>query len=253
MLSALASLLPRSRATSPATRPAPSAPWMREALEDLERTVSAPGFPCLFGRKALASKRCVVAYASREAPAVEAFEAICKYLDEVRELPARDRILRPLILFFEEREFAGLLDQQAYAWSILQQLHEQDAQPWPQHVARDPRDPAWAFCLAGTPLFLNMSFPGHRQMKSRNLGRYITFVINLRENFDLIAAGNAAGGQRVREAIRERIRAYNQGVMPDTLGCYGQDDNLEWRQYQLWEPEGLRLWRCPLKLFFGGR
>ena len=48
-------------------------------------------------------------------------------------------------------------------------------------VARDPRDPAWAFCLAGTPLFLNMSFPGHRQMKSRNLGRYITFVINLRE------------------------------------------------------------------------
>lgn len=90
-------------------------------------------------------------------------------------------------------------------------------------------------------------------MKSRNLGRYITFVINLRENFDLIADGNAAGGQRVREAIRERIRAYNQGVMPDTLGCYGQDDNLEWRQYQLWEPEGLRLWRCPLKLFFGGR
>lgn len=107
MLSALASLLPRSRATSPATRPAPSAPWMREALEDLERTVSAPGFPCLFGRKALASKRCVVAYASREAPAVEAFEAICKYLDEVRELPARDRILRPLILFFESASSPG--------------------------------------------------------------------------------------------------------------------------------------------------
>jgi FPC/CPF motif-containing protein YcgG len=95
------------------------------------------------------------------------------------------------------------------------------------------------------PLFINMSFPAHRQMKSRNLGNAIVFVINPRESFDEVASAQTESGKRIRERIRERVRHYNAGAVPDTLGFFGQEDNFEWKQYQLQEPGSLDLARCP--------
>jgi hypothetical protein len=41
------------------------------------------------------------------------------------------------------------------------------------------------------------------------------------------------------------VQHYNDGVMPDTLGFFGEHDNFEWKQYQLQEPGSLNPARCP--------
>jgi len=90
-----------------------------------------------------------------------------------------------------------------------------------------------------------MNFPGHERMKSRNLGQHITFVINPRENFDEVADTRSESGRRIRARIRERVHHYNDGVVPDTLGAFGDADNYEWKQYQLQEAGSLNPARCP--------
>lgn len=148
-------------------------------------------------------------------------------------------------MFLETEPDSTLAEQQALAWSVLQQVHELDPQPWPRTLPTDPHDSGWSFCFAGMALFINMNFPAHRQMKSRNLGAHIAFVINPRESFDEVASAATESGRRIRARIRERVRHYNDGVVPDTLGFFGQEDNFEWRQYQLREPGSLNPSRCP--------
>ena len=87
-------------------------------------------------------------------------------------------------------------------------------------------------------------------MQSRNLGKQVTFVINPRENFDHVAGADSVSGIKIRERIRGRVKQFNDGLSPPTLGFYGDEDSLEWRQYQLEEPGGLYASVCPLKIRF---
>ncbi|HGM5582446.1 TPA: YqcI/YcgG family protein [Pseudomonas putida] len=219
--------------------------WTYKTIEHFKEIVGNPGFPCLFGRKAVAAATCHILFARADDSANDIARGLADYVRTIAPIPLKQRIGNPLLVFLETTADGTLAEQQALAWKILQQVHARDPQPWPQDVPRDPHDTQWSFCFAGMPLFINMSFPAHRQMKSRNLGNSIAFVINPRESFDEVASSGTESGQRIRARIRERVAQYNNGVIPDSLGFFGQDDNFEWKQYQLQEAGSLKPSRCP--------
>ncbi|MCG8293128.1 MULTISPECIES: YqcI/YcgG family protein [Pseudomonas] len=219
--------------------------WTHKTIEHFKETLANPDFPCLFGRKAVTARTCHIIFARAQQLADDIARGLADYVRTVEPLPIKQRIGHPLLVFLETASDTTLSDQQALAWDVLRQVHARDPQPWPEAVPQDPHDAHWSFCFAGMPLFINMSFPGHQQMKSRNLGKHIAFVINARESFDEVASASTESGQRIRARIRDRVRHYNDGVMPETLGFFGHGDNFEWKQYQLQEPGSLNPARCP--------
>lgn len=219
--------------------------WTHKTIEHFKETLAHPDFPCLFGRKAVTARTCHIIFARAQQLSDDIARGLADYVRTVEPLPIKQRIGHPLLVFLETAPDTTLSDQQALAWDVLREVHARDPQPWPEAVPQDPHDAHWSFCFAGMPLFINMSFPGHQQMKSRNLGKHIAFVVNARESFDEVASAQTESGQRIRARIRDRVRHYNDGVMPDTLGFFGHGDNFEWKQYQLQEPGSLNPARCP--------
>lgn len=61
------------------------------------------------------------------------------------------------------------------------------------------------FVLMVWNYFFNVSCPHHKILKNRNLGDFITFVINPRENFDYVAPKNSEKGRKIRKTIRDRV------------------------------------------------
>lgn len=219
--------------------------WTYTALQHFKQLLGNPDFPCLFGRKAVAAQTCYVIFARAHDLAADIASGLERYVEKLRPIALKQRIGNPLLVFLQTDADTTLAEQQASAWSVLREVHALDPQPWPEDVPQDPHDPAWAFCFNAMPLFVNMSFPGHSRMKSRHLGDHTVFVINPRESFDEVASAHSESGQRIRAKIRQRVVHYNEGVMPQTLGFFGQPDNYEWQQYQLQEPGSLDPPRCP--------
>ncbi|MGB9091200.1 MAG: YqcI/YcgG family protein [Pseudomonas farsensis] len=219
--------------------------WTHKTIEQFKETLANPDFPCLFGRKAVKARTCHIIFARAECLADDIARGMAEYIRTIEPIPLKQRVGNPLLVFLETAPDTSLQAQQALAWEVLGEVHARDPQPWPADIPQDPHHHQWAFCFAGMPLFINMNFPGHQQMKSRNLGKHIAWVVNPRESFDEVASAETASGQRIRERIRDRVRHYNDGVMPDSLGFFGQHDNYEWKQYQLQEPGSLNPARCP--------
>lgn len=219
--------------------------WTHKTIQHFRNILANPDFPCLFGRKAVAGESCHILFARAEQLADDIAQGLAEYVRTIAPVPVKQRIGSPLVVFLETAADSSLAEQQALAWKVLRGVHARDPHPWPQAIPADPHDSGWSFCYAGMALFINMNFPGHHQMKSRNLGNHITFVINPRENFDEVANAGTESGKRIRARIRERVQHYNDGVMPDSLGFFGQADNFEWKQYQLQEAGSLNPSRCP--------
>ncbi len=76
---------------------------------------------------------------------------------------------------------------------------------------------------------------------------YFTNIINPRENFDLVASIETRSGQLIRNKIRSRVVSFNNSPISDDLGFYGDNGNLEWKQYQLKEDGIDRPAQCPFK------
>lgn len=222
--------------------------WQRHAVQDFAERLGSESFPCLFGRKAWGnnSLRFVFAECDGAGEYDDVLVGLTDYTHFVKATPLNERLFTPLILFFE----VSRLDYTAlheFGWDVLSWVHGMDPAPWPEAVARDPDHHSWCFCFNGVQLFVNMSTPEHHLLRSRNLGDYLTFVINPRENFDAVASLQTRSGQLVRETIRRRVSDYNEGAVPAELGFYGDEDNREWRQYQLEEPRLPRPARCPFQ------
>ena len=224
--------------------------WTLSTLKRFKEIVTEPDFPCLFGRKAVMGGSGYIVFARADEPANDIACGLTEYVRHLQTLPLRHRIGAPLLVFLEDAGHPTLDVQQAYAWQVLQAVHARDPQPWPQAVPRDPHDNRWSFCFGGLPLFVNMSFPAHRVLRSRQLGDSIAFVINPRDSFDAVASARDESGVRIRARIRERVARYNQAPASETLGFFGEEGNFEWQQYQLQEPGSLNPARCPFHTQF---
>jgi uncharacterized protein len=222
--------------------------WQRHAVERFAARLGSEDFPCLFGRKAWGNEglRFVFAECDGAGEYDDVLVGLTDYTSFVKATPLNNRLFSPLILFFEVSRL-DCIGLHELGWDVLSWMHAMDPAPWPEAVARDPDHHSWCFCFNGVQLFVNMSTPEHQLLRSRNLGDYLTFVVNPRENFDAVASLQTRSGQLVRENIRRRVSAYNDGAVPAELGFYGDEDNREWRQYQLEEPGLTRPAHCPFR------
>lgn len=224
--------------------------WVLAALRECDEVLSDPAFPCLFGRRAWRDKSAQMLFcADLGKGGTEHFRVgVLEYTEFVKSTPVGDRLFSPLIVFVD-----GLLGKQHdahhhTAWQLLQGLLDADPAPWPGSTPTNPNNSLWSFCFNGVQLFFNISTPAHTKLRSRCLGSYLTFVVNPRENFDVVASSQDKSGQLIRQKIRDRVSTCNSGLVPSELGFFGDRDNFEWKQFQLGEPDMPGPTICPLKL-----
>lgn len=228
------------------TQQSPEQDWKKKAMRQLSARLEDKAFPCLFGRKAWKDQSAHFAFCDvADNDYSEFLKGLVNYTNFVKSTAMEDRLLSPLIVFFNSNGHS--LHQHELGWRALNWVHRRDPKAWPAQVPAEPDNAEWTFCFNDVSLFVNMSSSNHKILQSRNLGDYLTFIINPRENFDAVASSETKSGRKVREQIRNRVAHYNNGYVPSELGFFGDQDNLEWKQYQLAE-EGLEQPKsCPFK------
>ena len=230
------------------------APWHRTVYFDLSiRLHKGSEFPCLFSQNAFARELLLFHFVETGQPASmkDLSRALQRYVDLSRGWDGKVSTACPLIVAFSKETIQAdnVENYHAFAWSVLQCLHEQDRAPWPETVATDPHQPFWSMCFGGMQIFVNVSNSAHVARKSRNLGEHLLFVVNPRERFDIVA-GNTPEGRGVRRRIRARIERYDGMAHCPQLGSY-EAGEIEWWQYGIIEENGERTDRCPFK--FSGK
>jgi FPC/CPF motif-containing protein YcgG len=235
--------------TTELPRVAPAGSWMAHSVAELGERLGHRDFPCPFGKKSHEREsQWFVFVEEMDRPGLEHLRlGLKEYVALIRTTDRARDLLNPLLVMFRPQpRLDGVAAFHAQAWRMLQYLHDHDDTAWPQGIPTDPDRHLWTFCFAGMQLFVNISTPAHREYRSRNLGSGLAFVINPRENFDVVAGPNEQG-RKVRAVVRERLAAYNGRPASATLGTYGDLDNREWRQYAH-EEGGAAAARCPLHI-----
>lgn len=200
-----------------------------QSLIGFKHSIENHNFPCLFAKKAYkkGSIRILFCYKKEDF-----YQGLIAFTNFITQSPQDDIYLAPLVVFFSNK-ICENVSQFETAWMLLNWIHKQDKTPWPHNISTDPNNSNWAFCFNSVPLFINISSAEYQILKSRNLGKYLCFVINPMSNFNYVASLSTRSGRLIREQIRTRVELYNNYKAPEVLGFYGDENNLEWKQYQL--------------------
>jgi FPC/CPF motif-containing protein YcgG len=228
-------------------------PWIKDSLRDLtlilSNIVDENVFPCVFAQHAFAKNQLHYLFAGSPFNRVERKQVrkgLLEYLDHMDGLTGIEESMQALLIIFEPD--SSPLSADAYhqrAWMIMQDWLDHDPSPWPKQIPSDPHAPFWSLCFRGIPLFINVSSPGHKNRRSRNLGKSLVLVAQPRAGFDHVADGTAKG-DKIRKLIRMQMEKYEGMPFPKELGTYHRGD-LEWWQYILQERNAPRTDRCPLR------
>ncbi|XOJ01363.1 YqcI/YcgG family protein [Paenibacillus polymyxa] len=124
---------------------------------------------------------------------------------------------------------------QTLFWQMLNRVSSHDTEPWPEHISTDPHDSSWEFCFGGEPYFCFCATPAHELRASRHFP-YLMFAFQPRWVFESIN-DNTPLGRKMKTLIRKRLAAYDAVPAHPSLMWYGQQDNLEWKQYFLPDDE----------------
>lgn len=217
--------------------------------EGFLRTAGTRGFPCPWVRRAQRIGSIWLHHAEANDPSRDAYWAISEYLAVVaRQADPTTAALSVLVLGLSLGTHWDAEDARDYAWSLLNDMHDQDrlaGYGWPPQIPTQMEDPHWAYCLRTVPLFVNISSSALAARRSRNLGYDLTLVIQPRAGIDLIAPPGTAG-QSARERIRRRIDRYDDLSRSPALGSYGCGFNQDWRQFWLGDSNDVDAWRPPI-------
>ena len=104
----------------------------------------------------------------------------------------------------DEKHFEQLL------WDLLQQLHDEDTEPWATGVEDDPDKAHFAFSHTGVAYFIVGLHPQASRIARR--APLPTLVFNLHEQFELLRG--EGGFERMRDTIRRRDAALQGGTNP---------------------------------------
>lgn len=225
--------------------------WAPRAFCQITDALAHDGFPCIFARKVNSVKSgwvCFVDSVESRHGREEVRSAVLAYLGSLEHYPREKAFLMPLLVVV--RPVRPPLSHGEYsqqAWNLLQHLHDNDPEPWPADVPTDRERDDWSFCFGGEQVFSNVSHPAHRLHRSRNLGDSLTFVMQPRKSFDLVAGSNHKG-RVVRSVIRARAARYEGQPASADLGFFGTPGNREWRQMAAREGDEEYPATCPLKI-----
>lgn len=229
------------------------APWVSRAYEQLLSAVLDKSFPCHFG--AIAQRRGEISYGVIEnndwSPARTALVAFCQSLRNLTPgglhgVQQRTPVL--VILFEPEVRTQPLPFYTERFWSLLQYLHDEDPDPWPEGLTTEADDHRWQFTFASTSFFCFFGCPAYERRRSRNYGDSQVVLFQPRAVFNGIE-GDTPAGQKAREIVRGRARAYEDLAAPhQDQGWFGDAKSLEWKQYVLGDDDDPIPGGCPLRL-----
>lgn len=225
--------------------------WADEAYTELVAKVEDPSFPCTFGTVAVRKGDLLVAFVEERVDTdvvrQGVYDRFLEYTDRMRPLDPVVASLHPLAVFVAPPQGVRTLEEYfTFGWSLLQWIHERDPRPWPAHVPRDADDPAWSYCFAGVPLFVNFKTPAHRQRRSRRMASAYLLLVQTRDGFDVVA-GDTPQGRRARGLIRQKLAVYDPIAPYPELAHFGTAENREWKQYFVPDDNGPMPGRCPFK------
>lgn len=226
-------------------------PWARQSLEEIAAALAPGGsFPCSFARSGHRQRMLLYAVCGdprNPGTLRDLRTTMLSYLSYMRTLDGIEESMRALLVLFEpSRQRLTAEEYNDQAWAVMQDWVDNDAAPWPTNIPKNPGLPLWSLCFGGTPIFVNVSSPGHTARRSRNLGSSLVLVTQPRAGFDRVA-GDTPEGQRIRREIRRAQSAYDDLPSPDYLGTYHAGD-LEWPQYALSDLDNEPPKSCPLAI-----
>ncbi|TVX89656.1 YqcI/YcgG family protein [Paenibacillus agilis] len=150
-----------------------------------------------------------------------------------------------VVLFDTPEDSVGRSTVEQYEelfWSLLSRVSSHDTKDWPDHIAKDPAQPSWEFCFDGEPYFAFCATPAHVLRRSRWFSHFI-LAFQPRWVFESINASTPLGNS-LKKAIRKRLADYDEIPIHSSLQWYGQEGNLEWKQYFLRDQDELPS-KCP--------
>ncbi|HCM1846711.1 TPA: YqcI/YcgG family protein [Salmonella enterica subsp. diarizonae serovar 16:z10:e,n,x,z15] len=181
---------------------------MINSYAEITDKLSDSNSPCLFGRHVWKMETVLFSFISRK----RINEDLISSLSRLKEYTKIKK----------EKE-------QSFVWEQIQYLHDRDIGEWPDSIPEEPECSEWTFFINKIESFINVNYPGHKEIRSRNLGNNIIFVINPRKYFDVVDNIIIPKGVKTREKICSRVRVYNDDESLLELGFYEDDNNREWR------------------------
>lgn len=221
--------------------------WHQEYLSQFKQIACAADFPCMYIGPAFEKGHIKFHFLKDPGSEVERMQSLLSFKQYVRNVleEKNQRTAAMMILILVVHDEFIVTEHERCAWSLLDYFLKHDDVPWPERHTRNPDDADWAYCFQGQRIFVNISSPDHKKRLSRNLGRHLALVLQLRDGVDYIAPPDAKGDQ-IRGTIRSRIEKHDHiGVSPD-LSTHGQGENRDWKQFWLGDREEVLQGKCPI-------
>ncbi|WP_050615615.1 YqcI/YcgG family protein [Bacillus testis] len=218
--------------------------WLLKEYETFHKVVTSPTFPCYFGMSAEHKGELRYSYISHDD-----WSSLPNTLNQFITLfENQKRLVRHgLFVFVEpEKEEKSIDYYRSYFWRILQYLHDQDEQEWPEDYPTDPDHHLWAFSYGGEPYFVFGNTPAYKQRKTRDLGKSLILGFQPRRIFEKLE-GTSPGGIMSREKVRERVEVWDGIPKHPNISHYGDPGHREWKQYFIGDDCEPITGKCPFR------
>ncbi|KDM92027.1 YqcI/YcgG family protein [Photobacterium galatheae] len=192
--------------------------WVEAEFHRSTQVIMEKDFPCTFGILGAQKEVHYISALNFPYSAQALAEDITQYLSEIRAMPAKERGVSGLLVYFEPIGAMSLQSLQLTAWELLSQLERYDETPWPAGVSRDPADPDYAFCFQGEVWFINFSSSGYANRDSRNLGSQISLAMQAFSASDEYFNYNNKRKANAQKLVRSRAEKFDGCPVHHGLG-----------------------------------
>jgi FPC/CPF motif-containing protein YcgG len=223
--------------------------WEREVFTRFSEKLSSKKalFPCIPATQGFALNQLRYGFL-RDIRTDESAQDLKELLARYTKISRSTGKYASLIVFAETPEDAvktyKVEDYYTWFWKTLNSLAQEDEKEWPMHIPKDANDPSWEFCFHGDRYFMYCATPAHKRRQSRSFP-CVMLAITPRWVLETFNATKQKS-QRVQEAIRKRLVAYDSLEPHQDLNVYGTENNYEWKQYFLTDDETSHA-KCPFE------
>jgi len=220
--------------------------WKYKAFLDFETIMTNPdkAFPCTLGVAGFMADQLRFAFIDEDVMSAVAAEQLAATLQTFVPSARSFGKNTSLVVFFTETRDIGTEKYQDIFWSLLTKLHALDITQWPTKIPHNTNDKDWEFSFSGESIFVVCNTPSHKARMSRYAS---TFMVTFQPRwvFDSVIGINAHNSEKIKHEIRRRLHIFDSVPISPDLGAYGDPDNLEWKQYFLFNDNKPKGDRCP--------
>lgn len=153
-----------------------------------------------------------------------------------------------LIIFYKQKDNLRVEEYEQLFWDQLTGLSEIDEVEWPNGIPKDPHDPLWEFCFHGEKYFMYCATPAHKNRQSRHFDTMMLAITPRWVLQEFMKKETLAS--RIKNQVRKRLLNYDTISIHPDLNSYGNEDNLEWKQYFL-RDDDTAISKCPFHRLLG--